>query len=130
MAAKRCPDLIPMCHPLPLTKCKVEIADRDQGEKGRELRVACTVHTNAPTGVEMEALTGASVAALTLFDMLKGARGKGKEEGKGGGGAGGGENASPSPHRNPAGLDMVIESIRVVEKTGGKSGDYRAGRLQ
>ena len=68
MAAKRTADLIPLCHPLPLTKVAVTI------EIGRRLpgfRVSAEVRTTAPTGVEMEALTAVSVACLTLFDMLK-----------------------------------------------------------
>ena len=68
MAAKRTADLIPLCHPLPLTKVEVtiEIDDRLPG-----FRVTSTARTNAATGAEMEALTAVSVACLTLFDMLK-----------------------------------------------------------
>jgi len=68
MAAKRTADLIPLCHPLPLTKVGVTIALDD---KLPGLRVAAEVRTHAPTGVEMEAMTAVSVACLTLFDMLK-----------------------------------------------------------
>ena len=68
MAAKRTAELIPLCHPLPLTKVEVRI-DIDEALPG--LRVASKVRTNAVTGVEMEALTAVSVACLTLFDMLK-----------------------------------------------------------
>lgn len=68
MAAKRTADLIPLCHPLPLTKAAVRI-DADQGLPG--FRVESEVRTNGVTGVEMEALTAVSVACLTLFDMLK-----------------------------------------------------------
>ena len=68
MAAKRCADLIPLCHPLPLTKVGVTIA-LDDALPG--FRIAAEVRTHAPTGVEMEALTAVSVAGLTLFDMLK-----------------------------------------------------------
>lgn len=68
MAAKRAAELIPLCHPLPLTKVEVRI-DVDDTLPG--LRVAAEVRTNAVTGVEMEALTAVSVACLTLFDMLK-----------------------------------------------------------
>lgn len=68
MAAKRAAELIPLCHPLPLTKLEVRI-DIDDGLPG--FRVASQVRTNAATGVEMEALTAVSVACLTLFDMLK-----------------------------------------------------------
>lgn len=68
MAAKRTADLIPMCHPLPLTKVEVRIAI-DDGLPG--FRVESESRTNAATGVEMEALTAVSIACLTLFDMLK-----------------------------------------------------------
>jgi cyclic pyranopterin phosphate synthase len=68
MAAKRTGDLIPLCHPLPLTKVGVTIT-LDDDLPG--FRIAAEVRTHAPTGVEMEALTAVSVAGLTLFDMLK-----------------------------------------------------------
>jgi cyclic pyranopterin phosphate synthase len=68
MAAKRTADLIPLCHPLPLTKAGVTI-EMDDALPG--FRVTSEVRTHAPTGVEMEALTAVSVACLTLFDMLK-----------------------------------------------------------
>jgi cyclic pyranopterin phosphate synthase len=68
MAAKRTAELIPLCHPLPLTKVEVRI-EIDDGLPG--FRVASEVRTNGVTGVEMEALTAVSVACLTLFDMLK-----------------------------------------------------------
>src|SRR5205085_11962740 len=68
MAAKRTAELIPLCHPLPLTRVGVTIG-MDEGLAG--FRVAAEVRTHAPTGVEMEALTAVSVACLTLFDMLK-----------------------------------------------------------
>lgn len=68
MAAKRTAELIPLCHPLPLTKVEVRIAI-DEGLPG--LRVAAQVRTNGVTGVEMEALTAVSVSCLTLFDMMK-----------------------------------------------------------
>jgi cyclic pyranopterin monophosphate synthase len=93
MGAKRTSDLIPLCHPLPLTSVTVCI-ERD-GETNA-LRVIATAKTTGRTGVEMEALTAVSVACLTLYDMLKA-------------------------------IDkaMVIEGIELIEKTGGKSGDYR-----
>jgi cyclic pyranopterin phosphate synthase len=69
MASKRTADLIPLCHPLPLTKAQVRI-DTDDSLPG--FRVVAEVRTNAVTGVEMEALTAVSIACLTLFDMLKG----------------------------------------------------------
>jgi len=68
MAAKRTAELIPLCHPLPLTKVEVRIESED---KPPGFRVESEVRTNAVTGVEMEALTAVSVACLTLFDMLK-----------------------------------------------------------
>ena len=92
MAAKRTSDLIPMCHPLALSKVEVRVEAADGG-----LAVTSRVKTTGPTGVEMEALTAVSVACLTLYDMLKAA-----EKG------------------------MVIEAVRLVSKTGGKSGDWRA----
>jgi cyclic pyranopterin phosphate synthase len=93
MAAKRTPDLIPLCHPLPVTGVTVELAPAD----GSRLRITATVKTTGKTGVEMEALTAASVAALTVYDMCKAV-----EKG------------------------MVIESVRLLEKVGGKSGEWRA----
>ena len=67
MAAKRTHELIPFCHPLPLEHCALAIAFHDE----RTLRIECTVRATARTGVEMEALTGATVAALTVYDMCK-----------------------------------------------------------
>jgi len=94
MAAKQTAQLIPLCHPLPLQKIEVEI-EPDRQLPGYHL--VSTVKTTAETGVEMEALTAVSIAALTLYDMAKA-------------------------------LDkaIVIESIQLIEKTGGKSGDYKA----
>jgi cyclic pyranopterin phosphate synthase len=92
MAAKRTSDLIPMCHPLPISKAEVRVEAADGG-----LSVTARVKTTGQTGVEMEALTAVSVACLTLYDMLKAA-----EKG------------------------MVIETVRLVSKTGGKSGDWAA----
>lgn len=67
MGSKLTSQLIPLCHPLPINKCQVDI----QLNKQREVEITCTVKTNGKTGVEMEALTGASVAALTIYDMCK-----------------------------------------------------------
>jgi cyclic pyranopterin monophosphate synthase len=67
MAAKRTHDLIPFCHPLPLEDCKIEIA----WGAANEVVIECSVRATHKTGVEMEALTGASVAALTIYDMCK-----------------------------------------------------------
>jgi len=92
MAAKKAAELIPMCHPLALSKVEVRVEPADGG-----LSVSARVKTSGPTGVEMEALTAASVALLTLYDMLKAA-----EKG------------------------MVIESVRLLQKAGGKSGDWTA----
>ena len=85
MAAKRTADLIPLCHPLPLTSIDVEVS---VGESGVE--IVATVETTAQTGVEMEALTAASVAALTVYDMAK-----------------------------AVDRDMTIEGVRLLEKTKG-----------
>jgi cyclic pyranopterin phosphate synthase len=92
MAAKRTAELIPLCHPLPLTKVHVAI-DMDEAVPG--FRIAAEVRTKSVTGVEMEALTAVSVAALTLFDMLK-----------------------------AVDRTMVIGAIQVESKSGGKSGDW------
>lgn len=92
MAAKRTAELIPLCHPLPLSHVDVTVTPRRDG-----YRIEARVRTTAQTGVEMEALTAVSVAALTIYDMVK-AVDKG----------------------------MVIGEIRVIEKRGGRSGEYRA----
>ncbi len=90
MAAKRTSDLIPLCHPLPLTKLSVDFEP-----EGDRVRVLASVTTRGATGVEMEALTAASVAALTLYDMIKAVDKRAR-----------------------------IEGIRVLAKSGGKSGDW------
>lgn len=92
LAAKRTHELIPFCHPLGLEDCGIEIAMQDDAAV-----IDCRVSLHGRTGVEMEALTGASVAALTVYDMCK-SLSKG----------------------------IVIREARLVEKTGGKSGDWRA----
>ena len=94
MGAKRTAELIPLCHPLPISKATVEI-EPDRDLPG--LRISATVKTTGPTGVEMEALTAASTAALTVYDMLKAV-----ERG------------------------MEIGGLRVTLKDGGKSGRYEA----
>lgn len=91
-AAKKCSDLIPLCHPLPLSKVTIEIT-LDQ----TQLKITAECKTTAKTGVEMEALTAASVAALTAYDMCKGID-------KG----------------------MVLSEVKLLSKTGGKSGDWLA----
>ena len=90
MAAKRTSDLIPLCHPLALSKVEVRVEPGDGG-----LAVTARVRTTGQTGVEMEALTAVSVACLTVYDMLK-----------------------------AADKAMTIENVRLLTKTGGKSGDW------
>ena len=92
MAAKRTAELIPLCHPLPVTAVSVTLAPEPGGNG---VAIETVVRTTGQTGVEMEALTAASVAALTLYDMCK----------------------AVDRH-------MRIESLRVVHKAGGKSGDW------
>lgn len=94
-AAKRTWELIPMCHPLPLTHIDVQAEIVSGGERSG-VRITASAATTGPTGVEMEALTAASVAALTVYDMTK-ALDKG----------------------------IVICDLRLESKTGGKSGDFR-----
>jgi cyclic pyranopterin phosphate synthase len=93
MAAKRVGELIPLCHPLPLTSVAVTVTPDEAG-----FAVTAEARTVGRTGVEMEALTAVAIACLTLYDMLK------------------------SVDRA-----MRIEAIELVEKTGGKSGDWRRG---
>jgi cyclic pyranopterin phosphate synthase len=93
MAAKRTADLIPLCHPLPISAVVVALTpDRT----ANAIEIAATVRTTGQTGVEMEALTAASVAALTVYDMCK-----------------------------AVDRGMRIEDLRVVHKAGGKSGEFR-----
>ncbi|HNI63908.1 MAG TPA: cyclic pyranopterin monophosphate synthase MoaC, partial [Agitococcus sp.] len=92
-AAKKTSDLIPLCHPLMLSSVKVEL----EAEGTEQIKITATCKLTGQTGVEMEALTAASVAALTIYDMCK-AVDKG----------------------------MIIEQIRLLQKTGGKSGDWQA----
>ena len=94
MGAKRTADLIPLCHPLPLTKVALDLTPDDTLPG---IRISATVRTSGQTGVEMEALTAVTVAALTLYDMLKSAE-----------------------------KSMQISGIRLVLKDGGKSGRYDA----
>lgn len=94
MGAKKCAELIPLCHPLPITKVALDLV-HDADLPG--VRITATVKTTGQTGVEMEALTAASVAALTVYDMLKAAE-----------------------------KSMEIGGLRVVLKDGGKSGRYEA----
>lgn len=91
MAAKKTSELIPLCHPIPVTKIAVEI----ERAADAVIRIEATVETTARTGVEMEALTAASVAALTLYDMAK-----------------------------AMDKSMTISNLQLLAKSGGKSGDY------
>ncbi|MBI4874785.1 MAG: cyclic pyranopterin monophosphate synthase MoaC [Acidobacteria bacterium] len=91
MAAKKTAELIPLCHPLPLTHADVDLAVEPRG-----VRIRASASTTAPTGVEMEALTAAAVAALTVYDMIK-----------------------------ALDKSIEIQDLWLEEKTGGKSGAYR-----
>lgn len=90
--SKKTAELILLCHPIPVTGADVQVSLKEQG-----VHIMTTVKTNAPTGVEMEALTAASVAALNVYDMLK-----------------------------AASKAIEITGLRLLSKTGGKSGDYTA----
>ena len=90
MAAKKTGELIPLCHPLGLDNCKIDIDINEQ----KELVIVCTASVTAKTGIEMEALMGATIAALTVYDMCKGLS-----------------------------HDIVIKEIKLLKKTGGKN-DY------
>jgi cyclic pyranopterin phosphate synthase len=92
-AVKATPSIIPMCHPISIEAVKVEFAT---DEAGKSVSITVKVKSSGKTGVEMEALTGASAACLTIYDMLK-----------------------------YKGKDMVISQIKLLEKSGGKSGDYK-----
>lgn len=95
MASKRTADLIPLCHPLPLTHVDIKLLPEPEAR-----RVYCrtTVKTNGQTGVEMEALTATQIALLTIYDMCK-----------------------------AVDRGMVIQGVRLLEKSGGKSGHWLAG---
>ncbi len=94
MAAKRTADLIPLCHPLPLSKVRLDL---NRNTEASRIEIEAEARTTGPTGVEMEALTAVSVAALTIYDMLK-----------------------------AVDRGMVIGEIRLRLKDGGKSGRYEA----
>ena len=96
MAAKRTSELIPLCHPLPLSKIAVELTPTRRG-----YTIEARVRTTAQTGVEMEALTAVAVAALTIYDMIK-----------------------------AVDKEMVIGDICLMEKRGGKSGEYKRARAR
>ena len=95
MGAKRTPDLIPMCHPILLSGVELEL---DLNEEMLSVDILATTACTGSTGVEMEALTAVSVAALTVYDMCKAVQ-----------------------------RDMVIDDIRLLKKTGGQSGDFVRG---
>ncbi len=98
MGAKRTADLIPLCHPLSLTSVKVSLEPEPAAPAGlAAIKITATCRLEGRTGVEMEALTAVSVAALTVYDMVK-----------------------------AIDRGMVIEGIRLVHKAGGRSGDYHA----
>jgi len=97
MGAKRTSELIPMCHPLPITGVTLDL----EPEGVDRLRIRCTVKTTGKTGVEMEALTAVSVAALTVYDMCK-----------------------------AVDRGMRVEGVRLLEKLGGKSGHWKADEPQ
>lgn len=90
MAVKKTAELIPFCHPLPIESCEFAITPLDG-----EIRILCTVATSGKTGVEMEAMTGASIAALTIYDMCKALDKR-----------------------------IEVSRVRLISKTGGKSGDF------
>jgi cyclic pyranopterin phosphate synthase len=90
--AKQCSNLIPLCHPLMISKVSI---DFDFDEANACVKISCECKLNGKTGVEMEALTGVSIAALTIYDMCK----------------------AVDPH-------MMISDIKVLEKRGGKTGDW------
>ncbi|MBO5517217.1 MAG: cyclic pyranopterin monophosphate synthase MoaC [Firmicutes bacterium] len=96
MACKKTSDLIPLCHPLPITKASV---DFEILAETCSVKAVCTVKTEGKTGVEMEALTGVSAALLTIYDMCK-----------------------------AVSKEMVIGDVHLVQKSGGKSGDFFFGR--
>jgi cyclic pyranopterin monophosphate synthase len=96
MAAKKTSDLVPMCHPLSLTAVNVDLSP---DEERSSVEIEVRVETRGQTGVEMEALTAASVAALTIYDMVK-----------------------------AIDRGMTIDAIHLAHKSGGKSGDWDAGR--
>ena len=93
MAAKRTSNLIPLCHPLPIDSVEIELCP---DPKSKSVQITSTVTTSARTGVEMEALTGATVAALTIYDMCK-----------------------------AVDRGMKISEVRLEQKSGGKSGDWQ-----
>jgi cyclic pyranopterin phosphate synthase len=96
MGAKRTPDLVPLCHPLPITGVDLDLRVEEDG-----VAITATVRTTGRTGVEMEALTAAATAALTLYDMVKGVQ-----------------------------RDARIDGLRLLAKRGGRSGEYVAADVE
>ena len=98
MAVKQVPSIIPLCHSILISKASIDFSElTETSEEYPQITATCTVKTTGATGVEMEALTGVSVALLTIYDMCK-----------------------------AVDRAMEIHGIRLLEKSGGKSGDYRA----
>ena len=95
MATKRTSELIPLCHPLPLTKCEVNLELKETENTLYYIEVTCLAKTDGKTGVEMEALTGVQIALLTIYDMCK-----------------------------AVDKSMVITDVHLLSKSGGKSGDF------
>ena len=95
MATKRTSELIPLCHPLPLTKCEVNFELKETENTLYYIEVTCLAKTDGKTGVEMEALTGVQIALLTIYDMCK-----------------------------AVDKSMVIADVHLLSKSGGKSGDF------
>ena len=95
MATKRTSELIPLCHPLPLTKCEVNFELKETENTLYYIVVTCLAKTDGKTGVEMEALTGVQIALLTIYDMCK-----------------------------AVDKSMVITDVHLLSKSGGKSGDF------
>ena len=95
MATKRTGELIPLCHPLPLTKCEVNFELKETENTLYYIEVTCLAKTDGKTGVEMEALTGVQIALLTIYDMCK-----------------------------AVDKSMVITDVHLLSKSGGKSGDF------
>lgn len=96
MAAKKTPDLVPLAHPIMISKAEIDFVKHDETSS---IEILATISTTGKTGVEMEALTSATVAALTIYDMCK-----------------------------AVDKAMTISNTRLLEKTGGKSGNYQAER--
>ena len=100
MASKKTADLIPLCHPLAINHVEIRLQPQPQSEQQR-VHCLTTVKTNGPTGVEMEALLATQIALLTIYDMCK-----------------------------AVDRGMVIDGVRLLEKSGGKSGEWKADLIQ